>query len=863
MKFSGLLVALVAVLAAQAAPAAGDRIVLPADVTPEHYDISINPDAGRMIFSGTAKIVIEVHRATARISLNAADLLFQRVSVSGTPAPPKVSFDPAAETATLAWPAPVTAGRHLLTIDYSGKINEHAAGLFALDYDGPTGKSRALFTQFENSDARRFMPCWDEPARKAVFVLTATVPANEMALSNTPVAAGETLPGGLKRVRFAPSPRMSSYLLFFGLGDFERISRKVAGVDVGVVVKRGDTARGAFALDAAAHILPYYENYFAVKYPLPKLDLIAGPGESQFFGAMENWGAIFYFERDLLIDPRISTESDRRNVYITIAHEMSHQWFGDLVTMAWWDDLWLNEGFASWMQLKATDHFHPEWNVWLRGQSSKEAAMRIDARAGTHPIVQPIRDVLQANQAFDTITYSKGQAVIRMLENYVGADAFRDGVRRYIKAHAYANTVSDDLWRELDKTSSTPVTAIAHDFTLQTGIPLIRVASSDSRLHLTQERFAEDQSGSAPTSWRVPVVEAASGAPAMWRGLVSRGTPADIAVQGTAVPIVNKGQSGYFRTLYDGASFTALAGHFRAVTPADQLGLLNDSLALALAGFEPLSDFPGLASQATADMDPAVLGTIAARLQAVNILYDGLPGQPAFQTFARRTLDPVFARVGWTARAGESPNVALLRQTLLDTLGKLEDPAIVGEAHRKFEAFLKNPSTLSADERQSVLAIVADHADPATWDALHALARSAGTSLEQREFYILLGRAHDAAQARRALALALSGEPPVTTRPSILAAVSNYYPQAALEFLAAHFGEFDRILEPDSRSQFAPRLAGTSHDPATIVSLRAYADAHIPTDARGGEEKAEAAIAFNATVRRNRLPELDRWLAQH
>ena len=208
-------------------------------------------------------------------------------------------------------------------------------------------------------------------------------------------------------MRFADSPKMSSYLLFFGLGDFDRISRMVNGVDVGVIVKRGDTDQARYALDAAAHILPYYEDYFGVKYPLPKLDLVAGPGQSQFFGAMENWGAIFFFERDVIIDPKISTEDDKRGVYITIAHEMAHQWFGDLVTMDWWDGIWLNEGFASWMEYKATDSFHPEWNVWLRALGAKERALRVDARDGTHPIIQPIHDVFQANEAFDTITYSK------------------------------------------------------------------------------------------------------------------------------------------------------------------------------------------------------------------------------------------------------------------------------------------------------------------------------------------------------------------------------------------------------------------------------------------------------------------------
>ncbi len=257
-----------------------------------------------------------------------------------------ITFDEAQQTATLKFTAPIAAVHHVLSIDYSGKINQNSAGLFALDYDspqgpqGPSGKKRALFTQFENSDARRFFPCWDEPNRKATFTLTVTVPAADMAVSNMPAASTETLDGGLKRVRFAETPKMSSYLLFFGDGDFERVSRKVGDVDVGVVVKRGDTDKAQYALDTAAQILPYYEDYFGMKYPLPKLDLIAGPGESQVFEAMENWGAIFFFENVLLNDPKITTDADRLHIYVDVTHEMAHQWFvGDLVTMDWWDDL--------------------------------------------------------------------------------------------------------------------------------------------------------------------------------------------------------------------------------------------------------------------------------------------------------------------------------------------------------------------------------------------------------------------------------------------------------------------------------------------------------------------------------------------
>ncbi len=859
MKSPAIFLAALAALTCAQSKAA-TRVVLPTNAVPLHYDVSIVPDAARLTFAGSVKIDLVVKKPSRSIVLNATDLVFDRVSLSGATTSPAISYDSKEETATLAFPADISAGRHTLTIAYRGKIFQQAAGLFALDYSAGKAEKRALFTQFENSDARRFLPCWDEPDRKATFTLTATVPKDEMAISNTPIAASESLAGGLKRVTFKTSPKMSSYLLFFGLGDFERVSRQVNGVDVGVVVKRGDGPKAAYALDAASQILPYYEDYFGVKYPLPKLDLIAGPGASQFFSAMENWGAIFYFERALEIDPKISTEEDRRSVYLVIAHEMAHQWFGDLVTMDWWDDLWLNEGFASWIELKATDRFHPEWKVWLDSLGSKERAMDVDARAGTHPIVTPIMDVLQANQAFDTITYSKGQAVIRMLENYVGADVWRAGVRRYIRAHAYANAVTDDLWRAVDAVSPRPITRIAHDFTLQPGVPLIRAARAQDGVRLVQDRFAMDQSARRPLVWRVPVLARPLGAQAIWRGVVSRGAPATVASKDGVV--VNAGQGGYFRTLYDPTLLAALAKNFRELSAADELGLLNDVGALGYSGYEPLEDFLSLAGEVGPSAEPQVQIAVAEKLEALDNLYRGLPERATFRQFALPLLNRLFAQVGWNARPGESSNVAPVRAALLSALSQCDDPATIAEARRRFAAYVAEPSSLSGDARSSVLKIVARHADEAAWEELHKQARTETNTLAKRQLYDLLGSTEDESLARRALAVALAGEPTITTRPSIVAVVAREHPELAFDFIEAHLDLLDSWLEADSRSQFAPRIAGQSFDPKMIARLKAFAEAHIPATARNAAKKAESAIAFHAKARAGQLPAAARWIAR-
>ena len=861
MPSSRLLPALLLLASASTAAApAPERIVLPEDVVPTNYALTITPDTDKLSFTGFLKVDITVKKAVQDIVLNAADLTFKKVGLIGM-APPKLSFDKTRETVTLHFSEPVKPGAHLLAIDYAGLINANPAGLFYLDYNTPTGKQRALFTQFENSDARRFMPSWDEPGVKATFSLSAVVPESLMAVSNMPIAKSTELKDGLARVEFAPTPKMSSYLLFFALGDFERIHRLVDGVDVGVIVKRGDTDKAQWALDTASQILPYYEDYFAVKYPLPKLDLIAGPGESQSFGAMENWGAIFSFEYDLLVDPRLATEDDRRRVFEVNAHEMAHMWFGDLVTMAWWDDIWLNEGYASWMELKATEHFHPEWKPWNDALGAREAAMNLDSREGTHPIITPIYDVLQADQAFDGITYEKGESVIRMLEAWIGSDAWRDGVRAYMKAHAYGNTVTDDLWQEMDKSSKLPVTQVAHDFTLQAGVPMIRVTSLAGGIKLAQGRFAVDDSGKAGGTWHVPVTVAAMNGANPWQGLVSADKPGETRMPAGSVPVVNFSQTGYFRTLYDAESLKRVAVHFAALKPANQASLLDDSLALGEAGDEPMADFLTLTSGIDSDMDPVVLDSVVERLQGLNFYYEGLPAQAAYKTYVRRVLQPLAAKLGWAAAPGEDGNVTVLRSDLLLAMGQMDDPTVVREARSRFLQYVKDPLSLSGDQRHVVLRIVADHADAATWDQLRTLAKATSSGLEKRELYVLLGSAHDPVLAKKALDLSLTDEAPITARPAILGAASRYYSDLALDFLAAHYDYFAPFLEPTTRARFAPRLAYGSRDGAILPKLEAYAAAHIPAEDRGDVVRAEAAVHKNVMIRTQRLPEVDQWLA--
>ena len=843
----------------------GQSVRLPDGVVPASYQIAVAPDARRMSFTGSVRIVVDVRAPVRQIVLNALDLTFDRTTLDGAAAA-KVAFDSAAQTATLSFDREIRPGQHVLVIDYRGRIYQHAAGLFALDYGSAKAPSRVLVTQFESADARRFVPSWDEPARKATFQLTVTAPADQMAVSNTPEASSRPLPGGLKQVVFQPTPRMSSYLLFLAVGDLERVSRKVDGVDVGVVVRRGAGSKARYALDAACELLPWYEAYFGVRYPLPKLDLVAAPGAADF-GAMENWGAILFFENRILVDPRLSTEGDRRHVSLVIAHEMAHQWFGDLVTMSWWDDLWLNEGFANWMEAKSLDSLHPDWRVWLDDARGKENAYRLDSTSATHPVVQPAETIDQVEEIGDALTYDKGAAVIRMLESYVGQDAWRQGVRAYLHRYAYGNSTRDGLWREIEAASRRPVAMIAHDFIEQDGVPTVGVdimvgQEPGSAVLLTQERFGADRRAPLDHAWRIPVVARPAAGGPVSRAIVRAGPLVQALHSASPGPlVVNAGQVGYYRTLYAPSALKPLADRMPRLDPADQFGLIADAWALGEAGDEPASNVLMLADRLPVDAEADVWVQTLETISRIDALYDGLPGRAAFRAWARARLAPVLARAGWSPRSTRADTLAVLRDELLVTLGELDDPAVAAEAKVRFERFLKAPSSLSPDIRQAVLGIAGRHADAATFEALRTLARDSADPQEQRQYLEALSGARDPDLARRALDLALSGEVPTTIGPVMIRDVAVEHPDLAWAFALVHAAALTPRLDPSQTVSFVPDLLQTANDAAWADRLHDYAIRSYPQGARREADKIEAGIRQRAATRRLRLGAIDAWLA--
>lgn len=847
---------------------------LPRTAIPHHYAITLTPHAERLAFDASVLIDVDVLKPTRQLVLNAADLTFTSVTlrpVRGGPAlKATVTSDAKAQTATFTFPRSIAAGAYRLDIRYAGKINTQANGLFALDYKDNQGRdARSLFTQFEAADARRFVPSWDEPDYKATFDLTAKVPARTMAVGNMPIMSTKPLPAGLKQVRFKTTPTMSSYLLFFADGDFDRITKRAGNREVGVVMSRGNGPKGRLALDSEAQILPYYDSYFGVPYPLPKLDNVAGPGQSQFFGAMENWGAIFTFERILLDDPTITSEAERQDIFGVEAHEMAHQWFGDLVTMDWWGDIWLNEGFASWMANKATQHFYPEWGADIDHVAAREGAMRQDSFKSTHPIVQDVRTVEQANQAFDAITYSKGESVLSMLEGFAGPEVWQRGIQSYIRRHAYQNAKTEDLWNAMESVGAAGLGRIARDFTNQPGVPLIavgpaRCVAGRTVTTLSQTQFSSDQRLeviSHPRTWHVPVRATAGASEAQ---VVTQGPTTGISVPGCGSLLLNAGQTGYYRTLYQAAQAQALIQVFGSLRAVDQFGLMNDQLALSTAAYQPMSVglnfLNAVASTSNAKLVQSALGQWSG-------LYDSFEGDPQAQAaIAARVIQrfgPRLSQLGLAPRRSDSAVDALLRSSLIATLGKFRDPAVLAESRRLFEAWQSDPNAIPGSLKQTWLGVIARNANETQWNILRAKARSTANSVERTSLYELLGAANDETLARRALDLALTSEPGKTDSAGIITTAAQRHPRMAIDFALAHLGQVNQLIDISGRSRFMQRLAASSKDPSLIPVLEGYAGANLAASDRKPIDQAIDRLRFEGSAQPRIRSETAQWLQAH
>ena len=845
---------------------------LPKEVVPTDYSVRIVPDIDKLTFAGTETVKLNVRSAVRRLVLNALELKIEGASLDGRELPASaIKTDTKSELLTLALPSELPAGEHTLTLRFAGKINEQGQGLFYMGYQehGSGARKTMLGTQFEATDARRFFPCWDEPVFRARFQLTAVVPENWLAVSNMPIESEKKIAGG-KEVRFAATPPMSSYLNVFVAGELDFIESRSGPTQLRVIATKGKAEMGRYALEATAQILQYYNDYFGVAYPLPKLDQIAIPGG--FGGAMENWGGITYYESKLLFDPKSSSAETKQDIYEVLAHEMAHQWFGDLVTMAWWDNLWLNEGFASWMGSKCTAHFNPRWEVWLRREFprdpsrrvgiAKEVAMEGDARSTTHPIQQPVATETEANSAFDDITYKKGQSFLRMLESFLGEEIFREGIRRYIAAHMYSNTTTADLWNALSETSGKPVGEIAAGWTEQPGFPVVKVEREQGgNVSLSQERFTVNFTNAPPLEWKIPLTYA-----------VGSETPKTLLMAGKVDSIhnipsdralkLNVNGAGNYRVQYDEASWKLLLGALKNLGVEDRVNLLSDTWALVQANRAPIVLYFELVEKLPPSTELAEREQVIHVLDFINRLLSGSSEQEKFQRYARLLLRPTFDAVGWAVKPDDQPATTNLRANLITALGNLDDPKIIAACRERFKTFLVNPESLAPDLRPAVFSVVGRYADQSTWNELHQLGLKTTSIEEKQNYYDALASAIDPKLVKKTLPIALTDELP-TSRAIFLvlrAARESGHPDITWDFARANMKALLAKADALGANTYAPSLFTFFTDNSRAEELRTYAKRSLAAASAPQVAKAVDEIQFQSEFKTRLAPQLSAWI---
>jgi aminopeptidase N len=812
---------------------------LPKNVVPLSYEIAVVPNADALTLTGTESVRLQFRAATATLQFNSLHETLSHVLLDGKPVKSVVSSDEKQlSTVTLTKP---TSGLHTLTFTYSGKIETQPQGLFAQKYrKSGGGQGVMLSTQMEATDARRMFPCWDEPAFRATFHLTVTVPNSWATVSNMPIAK-RTVHGQSATVSFQRSPKMPSYLVEFSAGDLREVSASRGGTQFSVWAVAGHEQDGAVALASAEDILGDYNEYFAHPFPLPKLDSIAVPGG--FSGAMENWGAITYNDRILLVGPS-STMQNRQTIFSIQAHEMAHQWFGDLVTMGWWDDTWLNESFASWLAAKETAARYPAWRWWEQEDESKESAMAADARATSHAIEQHVTNELEALNSFDSdITYSKGEALLRMLEAYIGEDVFRQGIRGYIKDRAYSNAAAADLWNALEKASGKNIPAVAAPWIEKPGFPLVHVAaacdsSGNRSLTLNQQRFLLNGAGADGSAnalqWQVPLsIRAGSSAP---RTVLLDTQEQKIAAGRCDEALsVNADAIGYYRVQYDAATLALNTRLFPSAVDGDRIALLDDQWALLGSGQASLRDFLSLASSMGADRDTRAWQQIVRGLAIIEYAERGSPGHQTFAAYARALIKPVADALGWEALPAETPDTGDLRDTLLRDLSTWGDQATIDEARRRFAAFVQDPHKMSTDAQATLFTIVGQNADAATFAQLHELAKAAEDDTFMQRCYVALARVRDPALAPQVVQIALSNELPPqanTLGLRLVLILAREHSRLSWDAYIGHQDQLMKSVPSDGRPiVIAEQTPATYWNALPLDQLEAWARANIPKGA--------------------------------
>jgi puromycin-sensitive aminopeptidase len=826
---------------------------LPRTVVPRRYELTLEPDLVGATFAGSEAVAVEVVEATSQVVLNAVDIEIDEATaqVGDDRLVASVALDDKAERATLTFDRALPAGDATLHLRFRGVLNDKLVGFYRSTFTDEAGASHVLATtQMEATDARRAFPCWDEPDAKAVFGVTLVVPDDQLAVSNageigrTP--AGETPDGrGKVAVRFADTMPMSTYLVAFVVGPLVTTDPvDVDGKPLRVVCPPGKEHLADFALEVGEFALRYFTDWFGMAYPGDKLDLVAIPDFA--FGAMENLGCVTFRERYLLVDPATATQAELQAVVDVIAHEIAHMWFGDLVTMKWWNGIWLNEAFATFMEMTCTDAFRPEWQRWVDFGLSRSAAFDTDALGATRPIEYPVISPADADGMFDVLTYEKGASVVRMLEQYLGADRFRDGIRRYMARHQYGNTETSDLWDALEAETGEPVRRIAESWIFQGGFPEVHVETADGdqgpQLAISQRRFRYGEPTAGDERWSVPLVLGTRGATDGDSGAgddAGDGGDRQVAqllegdrttsAEPASWPWVNAnfGAHGFYRVHYAAPLLDGLLDNLVSLTPLERYTLVDDAWASVLAGSTEAATFVAMAARFDDERDLSVWERITAGLAQLDQLVDG-DARVALHTRVAALVGPARAELGAEAAPGDDDRTRTLRGVLLQAAALHgDDAAAQARAVELLDRFLDHPPSVDPSLASPALAVSATLGDTALHDRLVAHFRATDNPQDTQRLLLALARFRDPQALQRTLELTLSGDVRTQDAPYLLGQTlaNRDNGPAAWAFVAAHWSDIEQRFPANSLS----RLVGgvrSLRDRALADEVIAFLDEH-------------------------------------
>lgn len=779
---------------------------LPTTVTPERYDLKLTPDLNSFTFAGEEKVAVEVHAATAEVVLNALELEIDEAAASRdgkTIRAVKIEMEPQRERAHIHFGESLEPGRWTLAINFRGILNDKLHGFYRSQYTDAAGKKHTVATtQFEATDARRAFPCWDEPALKAVYKVALVIDENLTAVSNAGVERENKLGGGKKEVVFKDTIKMSTYLLAFIVGEFEATEPIDAGTPLRVVHVPGKRGLTPWAREIGAFSLKFFANYYGIPYPGDKLDLIAIPDFAA--GAMENLGAITFRETALLADEKTASRAELERVADVVSHENAHMWFGDLVTMKWWNGIWLNEAFATFMEMLAVDAWKPHWKRWDSFGVSRAAAMAVDALKSTRSIEYTVLSPEDCRSMFDVLTYEKGAAVLRMLEQFLGAEEFRKGISLYLRKHQYANTETGDLWDALQESSKEPVRRLMDSWIFQQGFPIVSVeTAADGRsLKISQRRFFYLPPDNPEAQlWHVPIratVKTDRGVEAYKVLLTAEQTTIDLPGK-VEWALLNEGGSGFYRVRYSADLLRALTRNIRELKPIERFGLVSDTWAATVAGLKPLSEFVAMARLFRDETDLNVWRALLAGFSYLDIIVNDAQ-RPLLAQAVCDVVGAAAQRLGWTPRDGEDELTRQLRGMLIGALGTLgEDAAVQARAGELYAEWSRAPEKVDRDLMPQLISILAHCGDAARYQEFKKHFKSARTPQEEQRYLFSLANFRSMELLRQTMEMTVNGEVRTQNAPFLMHSLL-YNPvcrYAAWDFVRANWAVMvDRY--PDS-----------------------------------------------------------------